>query len=873
MLKYRLKNYFTAFAILFSSSLIFGQLPERKPDHTTNSTSRAGDFIDVNVPPYLQSSYNMQQLVTEVLVSSGSTCATPQVSNIVVSPNLPVTDVDRPWGYFNKGTATFPFAEGIVLSTGFARKAGNAFESSNGDNLTTNGDTDLATAINVNNSSLNDAVYLEFDFIPTSTQLKFNYIFASEEYTGGFPCNYSDGFALLLKPAGGTYTNIAVLPAGAGAVSVTNVRPSTMYTGGALSCGAMNPTYFAGYNNPITGHNFNGSVIPLTAQATVIPGQSYHIKMVLADFTDSSFDSAVFLEAGSFDIGVQIVDPSGVALPSEVHMCDLVPQSLTASVQVTGATYQWFLNGQQISGATNPTYLATQPGVYSIEVWVPGNQCPGEATVTILGGTSPTVQNATLTQCYGPGNVSFNLTLANIAMSATPGVNYTYYENLVDAQANNNNFISNPLAFMSAGNQTVYVVVKSGFCPKIAELQLVKAPEMIADIAQPPGITCVNPQVTLNATSSIYPSGSVFQWVASGGGYIFSGANTLTPVVASGGVYTLTIVKAYQPGDVVCTATAAVTVQENITPPSVTLVASDTLICAGESVILSATGGTSYVWSTNASPLNTIIVSPSVTTTYSVYAVGDNGCQSTNPATVLVEVVPAVSSILPTVSGQICVGDRITLDAGANPQYTYLWNTGETTQTISVNAIGTYSVLINNGVCSATFNTEVIQAQVPQVANVDIQANTITVTANNPSNGVLEYSINDGFTWQDSNVFTNVPTNVSITILVRVKNTSCTGSLEYFTLYVQNVITPNNDGVNDELNLEGISRYTNFAASVYDRYGKEIWKGSKTQPNWNGRFQSKILPTSTYWYRIAYDDPATKKLVEKSGWIMLKNRE
>lgn len=217
-------------------------------------------------------------------------------------------------GFFNKGTTAFPFTKGIVLSTGYARNAGNSFISGVLSNtFSTTGDTDLSTALGVANN-YNDATYIEFDFVPTSNEVTFRYIFASEEYAEDYPCNFTDGFALLLKPntPGSTYTNMAVLPGGAGAVSVTNIRPATKANGAALACGPLNAAYFAGYNTAAIETNFNGRTIPLTAKATVTPGQSYHFKMVLADWDDGSYDSSVFLEAGSFDIGVQILDPTGV---------------------------------------------------------------------------------------------------------------------------------------------------------------------------------------------------------------------------------------------------------------------------------------------------------------------------------------------------------------------------------------------------------------------------------------------------------------------------------------------------------------------------------------------------------------------------------
>uniref|UniRef100_A0AAU6WVT3 Choice-of-anchor L domain-containing protein n=1 Tax=Chryseobacterium endophyticum TaxID=1854762 RepID=A0AAU6WVT3_9FLAO len=694
MLNYRLKSYYFILMFLTVSASLLGQ---RKPPKNivTSANNKAGVFIDVNAAGYTPSTYTPEQLVKNILINGGSTCSVPNVSNVTVTPNQPATDNDRFWGYFHKGTTNFPFTDGIVLTTGYARQAGNV-ASSVSTAVTGAGqdDPDLLAAVpNPNpNDHYKDNVMLEFDFVPNSSQVKFNYIFASEEYTGSYPCQYSDAFALLIKPtAGGPYVNVAVLPGGAGPVSMTNIHPAISGV-----CPAINETYFAGYNsasNIVT--NYEGRTIPLTATATVTPGVSYHFKMVLSDYRDTAFDSAVFIEGGSFDIGIQLVDGTGAVLPSTLNMCDNTPQTLVAQVSnVTGLTYQWYLNGVAINGATSGTYVATAPGVYQVQVQVPGNTCPASATVTIVGGTSPVVQNATLTACYATGNATFNLTQAEPYLTTTTGVTFKYYLNQADAVAGNNSNITTPTNFSSAGGQTIYVNVAKGFCSKVAQLQLVKAPQMTASIATPQKITCAVPQITLNAGASVYPSGATFNWVASGGGNIVSGATTSSPVVNKGGTYTLTITKVYQPG-ATCTATTSVTVAEDLVKPVVALTAPRYKICQGESVVLTATGALTYVWSGLSGNGNVKTVTPNTTTTYTVNGIAANGCQSATPATITIEVVPAIVSNVK--GGYICQGDKITLDAGAGPNYTYLWNTGATTQTISVGTPGAYAVTINNG--------------------------------------------------------------------------------------------------------------------------------------------------------------------------------
>ncbi|NMR33980.1 T9SS type B sorting domain-containing protein [Chryseobacterium aquaticum] len=1192
---------FLALFLVFIGNFTFSQTRERgkSMQKASSQTMKAGAFIDVNTTNYPESSYSITQLVKDVLIAGGSTCSTANVSNVVVSPNLAVSNQARTWGFFNRGTTSFPFEKGIILTTGHARKAGNTFQSAElSDSVPVQGDADLATALGIANSNLKDATYIEFDFVPSSTEVKFRYLFASEEYENNYPCTIGDGFALLLKRVGDpTYTNLAVLPGGAGPVSVTNIHPANEFSGAPLSCGAANAAYFGGYNNAAIQTNFSGRTVPLTAQATVIPGQTYHFKMVLADYQDSAFDSGVFLEAGSFDIGVQILGPTGVQLPASINVCDNAPQTFTASTQIPNATYQWFLGTNPIPGATNASYTATQPGVYSVEVLIPGNSCPGKATITIVGGTSPTVQNATLTSCYVAGNATFNLTSAQNSISTTPGATFSYYLSQTDANAGNTNTIATPTAFSNAGNQTIYVLVKSGFCSKMAQLQLVKAAEITPSIATPTALTCTNTQVTLNASASIYPAGSTFAWTTTGGnivsggttlnpvvnaagtytltisntfagnvtctgtanvtvigdsappatgltatkliicsgesvtltatggvtynwgngltgngatqtvsptatttytvtavgangcvstspatvtiqvsqpftaqnasllkcyqqgnitydltsaqnqittstagitftyyvnqadanagntnnittpttfqspgnqtiyvlvsnggckyvvtlqllttatttltiaapqtitcttaqvtlnasasvvptgstiawtttgGNIVSGANTLNPVVNDAGTYTLTVTNTTQPGNLICTFTSTVTViqdkvlpvanltstfqqicpGESVTltasggatynwgngltgngatqvvsptttttysvfavgangcvsanpalitivvgPPTAIVAASKSKICAGESVTLTASGGFSYNWVGLTGNGNTQVVTPTATTTYSVFALGGNGCVSTVPATITIEVVPAIVSTLQDVYA--CAGDNGVLDAGAGPNYTYLWSNGATTQTITTNAPGSYSVTISNGTCSKLFTAQLINPDLPQFTNVVFENNVLTVSATNPTGGVLEYSIDGGNTWQTSNIFYNVLNNTNYTILVKIKDAKCGNSLQYFTFVISNAITPNSDGINDYIDFSGISNYKNFAASIFDRYGAELFKANKSNIMWDGSLKGINLPTATYWYRVQWENPASKKLELKSGWILLKNR-
>ncbi len=129
----------------------------------------------------------------------------------------------------------------------------------------------------------------------------------------------------------------------------------------------------------------------------------------------------------------------------------------------------------------------------------------------------------------------------------------------------------------------------------------------------------------------------------------------------------------------------------------------DTAICPGGSVLLTAPsapalpGGTiyTYLWSTGAT---TQSISANATGTYSVVVSNNWGCDASDSREVTADPGPVVALGNDTT---ICSIDALTLDAG-NPGSTYLWESGETTQTLYVDFPGTYSVIVTSpGGCVA----------------------------------------------------------------------------------------------------------------------------------------------------------------------------
>jgi hypothetical protein len=151
-----------------------------------------------------------------------------------------------------------------------------------------------------------DAAVLEFDFVPDGDSLEFNYVFASEEYIEWTGSKFNDVFGFFLDGQ-----NIALIPNTTTPVAINSVH-STPWS-------EANPSLYRDNNYPfpwtIKEYNkaacqagtetpfkteFDGFTTVLTASATVIPDQTYHLKLVVADRGDYSLDSAVFIQGKSF---------------------------------------------------------------------------------------------------------------------------------------------------------------------------------------------------------------------------------------------------------------------------------------------------------------------------------------------------------------------------------------------------------------------------------------------------------------------------------------------------------------------------------------------------------------------------------------------
>ena len=219
-------------------------------------------------------------------------------------------------------------------------------------------------------------------------------------------------------------------------------------------------------------------------------------------------------------------------------------------------------------------------------------------------------------------------------------------------------------------NTTYYVTGSIDICQRIDSFIVYVNPAPIFNLGNDTTI-CYNDSVTIHA-----PIGFAgYQWNTG------DTTNFISVIPTDTTTYTVTVTNEYG-----CTASDDITI--NVRPDLGIDAGADQSICEGQSTVLSASGGISYIWSTGETTAN-ITVTPTDTTVY--YVTGTDGiCNDID--SVIVNVYPNLINLITTPDTQVCMGDAITLEVyGAQ---TYLWSTGQTDSTIQViiNSDTTYYV-------------------------------------------------------------------------------------------------------------------------------------------------------------------------------------
>jgi gliding motility-associated-like protein len=473
-----------------------------------------------------------------------------------------------------------------------------------------------------------DECVVEFDFIPTGDTIKFNYVFASEEYEEYVCGTVNDAFGFFLtgpNPSGGNYTafNVALVPNPLNVstftttpVSINTINPGVAGAfGTASNCDVIDPAW-ASYSvfytpNTTNDYEYDGKTVVLQAKAAVNCNQTYHIKLAIGDAGDGAFDSGVFLEAGSFS-------SNGV----EVNI------SAAANVNsIVGDT-------AVLEGCIDAVFTFVRPDTI-------GNLT---LDIDILGSATNGVDYSSIADSiyFASGNDSAQITISTLADGLVEGTE----------ELTINVYTISPCGDTLVTSGTLYIIEDYNY-------NVLAANDTI--------FSCPIDSVLISATASGGVAPYTYQWN--------NGLNG-SPLYVSPTQESSYIVTAYDACNV-ASITDTITIFFALPDPLIANM-NDTSLCGSNFILLDAntTGGAlpiSYLWSTGSTS-ETSLVSPTTTTVYSVTMT--DTCGTIVSENVTVNVSDNSLNLSLTTPDIHCIGDNLTLTpevTGGNPPLQFNW--------------------------------------------------------------------------------------------------------------------------------------------------------------------------------------------------------
>lgn len=421
--------------------------------------------------------------------------------------------------------------------------------------------------------------------------------------------------------------------------------------------------------------------------------------------------------------------PTVSIAPPQPFDCIQSTATLVATATGTALTYQWQTTGGQfVSGTTTAMPVVSAPGLYSLTVTDSANGCTRTATTTVVAnGNAPNVQAApvaditciALTQVIStqnlslPGNFTYQWTTPNGGHivsgnnTLTPTVDAGGDYRLVTTNLNN-------------GCTSVLVV-------SVGQNNTLPA----ADAGPDTTLTCTNPVLVINGSGST--NTLIYNWTASNGGHLVSGANTPAPTIDQPGLYTLLVTNPANG----CTASDFVQIAANQQLPAITIAPAPVLNCTQPTATLSATAtGNSliYQWQTATGTFVNGANSPTPTINapglYSITSTDtSNGCIGTASVSVLADKTPPDVQAAPVVAITCAAPTQsITVQNFSLPgNFNYTWAagnggniiSGSTTLMPTVNTGGDYTLIATNETngCISVLMVHITQSTIPTTAD------------------------------------------------------------------------------------------------------------------------------------------------------------
>lgn len=754
--------------------------------------------------------YTSAQLVTNTSQSPAGL-----VQNVLLGPGVTVSNIQyngsaTSIGSFTAANTNLGIESGIIMTTGTVLNNGSGPHGPN--NKEDAGVDNGAPGINllsnlVGGTTTYNASILEFDFVPLSDTVSFNYVFGSEEYPEFVGSEFNDVFAFFISGPGITgQQNIARLPNGS-AVTINNVNAGS------------NSSYFVnngdGNSSPFNGSpnyiQYDGFTRVLKAVSKVECGEQYHLVIAIADAADGLWDSGIFLEANS--------------LSSKVEMN--ISQSLS---------YQAYPENNALAeGCVSSTVTIERSGTNLPAITIP---------INITGTATNGVDYTTI-----PSSISF-----------TQGQNIVQFtfDALLDTQSESDETINlNFITKDACGND---VIVPLDF--------IIKDPSPISVVVESGGVLCPgdNLEVMASITGGVGPfnyfwstgetSPSIFVNPTSTSVYTVNVQdNCLQTSTTASGTVTVPI---YLPISLI--TTSPITEVCPYIPYDIEVNASGG---AGNYTFEWTSNQDTMILGTDS--IQNVI--PNITTNYTVNVTDQ--CNESETASVLYTVTSPPLVLDLKEDTLICPGDSIEIwvqPSGGVPDYQYIWKHNlDTNSNVIVNpyTTTTYTVIVSDSCQTFTVEDSIkVEVTVPVAdfsINSNLNFNGLPISFRNLTEGGFSYVWDFGD--QQSSILTHPyhtfddygEFDVS---LIATNEIGCVDSIqkrieieEAYYIYIPNTFTPDKNRYNTTFSAV-TTGVNSLSILIYNRWGELMFESDDLQFKWDGVYQGVVAQQGTYIYKV-----------------------
>ena len=752
-------------------------------------------------------------LVEDILVGDG----------VAVSGVFYTGDVDA-IGSFNGASTNLGLNSGIILTTGTVKNEtgiGGVQKGPFGPNDTgsagkSNGEPGYGPLTALAGVDTHNAAILEFDFVPTSDTVRFRYVFGSDEYPEFVGEGFNDVFAFFISGPGfaGSY-NMAQIPGVGGAVSIDNINNGSTNAGPCMNCDyyVNNGT---GGTSPSADEAFyiqyDGFTTVMEAVAQVECGETYHLRIAIADAGDQAYDSGIFLEANSLESYAPIELDAELGLDGFGDGTTMAEGCETATITVS---------------RTNATDVLTIPIV---------------ALGTAIEGVDYESLPDDVTFAPGQSVVSFNFDVYDDGIAE--GLESLIIELNHPDPCGEDNFVSIELAIQDVDPLVASVEDGAVYCPEDETTLTVEVSGGIPDYSYNWDTGDTGPTITVAPSVTTVYSVTVND--------ICIGEPLTVSGTVSVPVYPPLIAFTSPDTSVLCPATPLVLAAE---------------ADGGE-------GTYTYEWYNDGILVSVgpfANIAPMVTTTYSLIIT--DGCGEELLRDITITVLGTVLELTMSPDQLICPGDTANIWVIASEgfgDYQYYWpHSGETLSSIYVSPLNTtsYSVLVEDS-CRTYFiegNTEVKVVQ--PTANFNVLSNDPTenllVSFFNTSAGSVAWDWdlgNDDFSSLHSPSTVYSPSGNYNVTLIAYNEIGCSDTITKsvyigpeFYFYAPNAFTPEDGRFNNTYGISVIGAIQ-FEFQIFNRWGELIYETTDQYFKWDGEFKGRFVPDDVVVYKAKVTD-------------------